>query len=76
MMVLEKNNIQLKKDAFRLISGIENEKSAENEVLALLGLKSKHAILKRVRFNVAEKEAIEAVFAKHDVTENIWEDAN
>lgn len=75
-MVLEKNNIQLKKDAFRLISGIENEREAETEVLSLLALKSKHAVLKRKRFNIAEKEAIEAVFAKYGVTENIWEDAD
>lgn len=76
MMVLDKNNIQLKKDVFRLISGIENEREAENEVLSLLALKSKHAVLKRKRFNIAEKEAIEAVFEKYGVTENIWDDAD
>lgn len=75
-MILEKNSIQLKKSCFRLISGIENEAAAEAEILKLLGLKSKHAVLKRKRFNIAEKKAIEAVFAKYGVFENIWKNAN
>lgn len=72
MNILEKPNVKLKKDAFRLISGIENERSAETEVLTLLNLKLKHGLFNRKRFNTAEKEAVEAVFEKYGVTENIW----
>lgn len=76
MKIVEKSNVKLKKDAFRLISGIENERSAETEVLTLLNLKLKHGLFNRKRFNTAEKEAVEAVFEKYGVTENIWEDAD
>lgn len=75
-MITEKKNRKLKKDVFRLVSGIENEKNAEREVLALLGLKRKHSLSERKFFNKAEKLAIEAVFEKYGVIENIWDDGN
>lgn len=67
---------RLKKDVFRLISGVENEEKALNECLAILGIAYKQTLTRRSRYSPAEKLAVEKVFKKYGVTKNIWTHAN
>ena len=66
----------LKKDVFRLVSGIENEESALKECLSILGIKHKSTLERRSKYSPAEQAAIEDIFAKYGVTTNIWADVN
>lgn len=71
----EKQEKGLKKHVFRLIAGIEEETQALSEVMEVLGVKRKQAIMRRKRFNAAEQSAIESIFEKYGVeAESIWKD--
>lgn len=66
---------RLKKHVFRMVAGIEDEIQALSEVMEVLGVKRKQAIMRRKKFNAAEQSAIESIFEKYGVeSENIWTD--
>lgn len=63
----------IKKNAFHLISGKENMKRAEVEVMEALGVAHKNTVTRRKEFTPEEKSKVEEIFKKYGVKSKIWE---
>ena len=71
METVEKKR-KLKKNVFRLVSGIENEERTLQDVMSALGVTIKYTVTRKRYWSPVEIEAIEKIFKSYGVTENIW----
>jgi len=64
--------IKLKDNAFKLVKGIDEGKLL-NDLKNGLGVKNKQTILRRSKYSLFEQLAVEEVFKRYGVEDNIWQ---